>query len=74
MEIALLLVFLTLFDDDAAREKLRSFLGFYRENRELFAALAETPRPAPAAQAEGQKKSPPVGADSGLFERALGAL
>lgn len=56
MELLLLFVLFTLNDDPEFKQRLHAFLGFYRENRALFASLMqkgeETP---PAEKADGEK-------------------
>ncbi len=41
METVLLLVLFMMNSDDASREKMKSFLNFYRENRPLITALVQ---------------------------------
>lgn len=56
METILLLFMLsTLEKDPAAKQQLSSLLKFYRENRELFSALAgKTPEKEPEAPTENR--------------------
>ena len=63
MEILLLLfLFSTLDKNGDMKDMMRSFLSFYRENRELIAMLANA-KTSPAPEPEGEKeekKSRPV--------------
>lgn len=47
METVLILVLLMMNYDERTRESLKNFLNFYRENRELIAAIAGRPAPSP---------------------------
>lgn len=53
MEILLLFVLFSASSDPNLSEKLRSFLAFYRENRDFIALLAKSD--APMSETEGEK-------------------
>lgn len=62
METLIVVCLLALSDKDPQfRERLNSVLAFYRENRELFKALAEE-KPAP----QEAQKNPPENEGEGL--------
>ena len=56
MEIALLIALFAANNDPSLAEKLRSFLAFYRENRELIASLSALN--SPVASSSTEKKAP----------------
>lgn len=67
----LLFILASLDKNSSLRNSLRDFLGFYKENRELLAMLAQSVRQEgapqaeqPAPPAEDKKKSRPQGTDS----------
>lgn len=88
MENLLLLFALYAMENDPKmRETLRSFLAFYRDNRDLIAAFTkneapmsetttfETPSAATSAEPAQEKSRPPEEAgNSALIEQLLGRL
>ena len=62
MEMLIALMIVALSEKDPAfKEKLRSVLAFYRENRELLVMLAQKSESCPPPEA--QKNSPAIGGD-----------
>lgn len=62
--------------DPAMKENLRSFLSFYRENREVFAMLTQKDAPMSETPPQEAQKNRPSEAKSDLkiFEEYLGKL
>ncbi len=78
METALLFFLLFASKDPELRETLRNFLSFYRENRDLIAAMtnqAPMPESRPSEKPKETDSRPPeeVG-DRALFEKYLSRL
>ncbi len=58
METMLLLFLLMMNGDERTGESLKSFLKFYRENRDLISALSASPKeePSPPEQTENRPR------------------